>query len=335
MKKFMDEYNLSKYMLCPFHDDKNPSLRIYEKDTCWDYFCFGCRKYGSVVDLASHINNIPVIDIVNKYKLKTLYSGSGGNTDFQKMMLVCKFTAENFKSKDGNAFEVLQYLRVTRGMRDSDIRDYNLGYLDINNYHTSGANKYFPDFNNPFLVIPSNNKTCDYIQIRSILSKEYRFPKNIPRKPITLKVVENHILTLCEGFFDAVAINKTKRESIIKCVSSSSEIKDVIDHFRHNYKGIEQPIIRLMFDLDFHGRTLKYEALQIIFSAEYKNEDVFILAGRYTDPDEFYRHNAELNLNSIFDYIDTYTRFWCLERVNTSGREFILEFILEKIKEVE
>ena len=43
---------------CPFHDDKNPSMKLYE-----DHFhCFGCGKHGDVIDLVSELCGIPIIE---------------------------------------------------------------------------------------------------------------------------------------------------------------------------------------------------------------------------------------------------------------------------------
>lgn len=36
---------------CPFHDDKNPSMKIYEDN----YFCFGCRASGDVVNFTARL----------------------------------------------------------------------------------------------------------------------------------------------------------------------------------------------------------------------------------------------------------------------------------------
>jgi hypothetical protein len=35
---------------CPFHDDSNPSLQLYEGGT---FYCFGCRRGGSIYDFAA------------------------------------------------------------------------------------------------------------------------------------------------------------------------------------------------------------------------------------------------------------------------------------------
>jgi len=42
----------SRKIRCPFHDDRRPSLHVYE-DSARGWYCFGCRRGGSVYDLAA------------------------------------------------------------------------------------------------------------------------------------------------------------------------------------------------------------------------------------------------------------------------------------------
>jgi len=39
---------------CPFHEDKNPSLKIYPQN----YHCFGCGVSGDAVDFAARLYNL-------------------------------------------------------------------------------------------------------------------------------------------------------------------------------------------------------------------------------------------------------------------------------------
>ena len=51
MKSILDLYGYQtkrNVMPCPFHGERNPSLRIYPKTGGWH--CFGCGKGGSVID---------------------------------------------------------------------------------------------------------------------------------------------------------------------------------------------------------------------------------------------------------------------------------------------
>lgn len=42
---------------CPFHDDQNPSLRIYEGSGGW--WCFVCNEGGSVIDFIAKLFGLP------------------------------------------------------------------------------------------------------------------------------------------------------------------------------------------------------------------------------------------------------------------------------------
>ena len=43
-------------LACPFHDDRTPSLHCYPDGT---FYCYGCRRGGSVYDFAGHLWNVP------------------------------------------------------------------------------------------------------------------------------------------------------------------------------------------------------------------------------------------------------------------------------------
>ncbi len=36
---------------CPFHEDRNPSLKLYPDH----YYCFGCHAHGDVIDLLAKL----------------------------------------------------------------------------------------------------------------------------------------------------------------------------------------------------------------------------------------------------------------------------------------
>lgn len=45
--------------LCPFHEDKNPSLKVSLKNGKWLWHCFGCNKSGNVLDFVMAYEKIP------------------------------------------------------------------------------------------------------------------------------------------------------------------------------------------------------------------------------------------------------------------------------------
>ena len=48
------EINQRGFICCPFHNEKTPSLKIYEHS----YFCFGCGTGGDVIDFVKHYLNL-------------------------------------------------------------------------------------------------------------------------------------------------------------------------------------------------------------------------------------------------------------------------------------
>ena len=42
----------ARKVACPFHDDRDPSLHMYEGGS---FYCFGCRRGGTIYDFAAHL----------------------------------------------------------------------------------------------------------------------------------------------------------------------------------------------------------------------------------------------------------------------------------------
>lgn len=45
--------NLRRNIKCCFHNDKSPSMKIYEWNNSW--YCFGCQRWGWIVEFVSEI----------------------------------------------------------------------------------------------------------------------------------------------------------------------------------------------------------------------------------------------------------------------------------------
>lgn len=56
------EVNYSGMVRCPFHEDRTPSMKLYEDH----FYCFGCGKHGDVVTLVSELFCIPPYDAACK-----------------------------------------------------------------------------------------------------------------------------------------------------------------------------------------------------------------------------------------------------------------------------
>lgn len=54
--------NRSHMCVCPFHPDKNPSMKVNEKR----YYCFGCQAKGDAVDFVSKYYGLSLYDAAKK-----------------------------------------------------------------------------------------------------------------------------------------------------------------------------------------------------------------------------------------------------------------------------
>lgn len=50
------------FICCPFHNEKTPSMRIYEKD----YHCFGCQEHGDVISFVQKYFDLSFPDALAK-----------------------------------------------------------------------------------------------------------------------------------------------------------------------------------------------------------------------------------------------------------------------------
>ena len=54
--------NRAGYISCPFHQEKTPSLKLYEKS----FYCFGCGAHGSAIDFVSMLYNLDSLGAVKR-----------------------------------------------------------------------------------------------------------------------------------------------------------------------------------------------------------------------------------------------------------------------------
>lgn len=56
------EPNRAKFICCPFHNEKTPSMKIFEKD----YHCFGCGANGDVISFVKQLFGLSFPDALKK-----------------------------------------------------------------------------------------------------------------------------------------------------------------------------------------------------------------------------------------------------------------------------
>ena len=104
------EINRSGMACCPFHDDKNPSMKLNEEY----FYCFGCGATGDVIDFAARLYNLSPKEAAEK-----LAQDFGLAYDSQapprRRYVRQKTEAQKFKEDRDHAFRVLaDYFHLLR-----------------------------------------------------------------------------------------------------------------------------------------------------------------------------------------------------------------------------
>ena len=98
-------------MICPFHDDRNPSMKIYD-----DHFhCFGCQVHGDVIDFISRLFGITLKEAAQKLALDF---GIAEVHNTAKPSVKTKLTVIGEKQREQEAFRTLcDYCHLLRSAR--------------------------------------------------------------------------------------------------------------------------------------------------------------------------------------------------------------------------
>lgn len=65
MSDVLNKYNIkeNRHMCsCPFHKDKNPSMKIYDKT----FYCFSCNRTGDLIQFVQYLFNLSFTDAMKK-----------------------------------------------------------------------------------------------------------------------------------------------------------------------------------------------------------------------------------------------------------------------------
>ena len=66
MREVLERYGYTAdrkgFICCPFHNEKTPSMRIYDKD----YHCFGCGEHGDVITFVQKMFNLSFQEALKK-----------------------------------------------------------------------------------------------------------------------------------------------------------------------------------------------------------------------------------------------------------------------------
>jgi len=92
--------------ICPFHNEKTASLKVYAGDRGW--YCFGCGQNGSVIDFVMKIFNLNLSSAITRLNYDFNLGLGFGKPNFREMQ------AHNKKKKEEAEIKLkkeIEYMR--------------------------------------------------------------------------------------------------------------------------------------------------------------------------------------------------------------------------------
>lgn len=103
------EVNRYGKALCPFHNDRHPSMVVYDNH----YHCFACGEHGDVIDLVANLYGLPVLDAANKLAYDFGISPDKPPTQDMKDKLNKKSEAQRLRENEKLCFSaLLAYMKL-------------------------------------------------------------------------------------------------------------------------------------------------------------------------------------------------------------------------------
>lgn len=243
--------------VCPFHDDKNPSMHINEKKGF--YHCFACKAGGDVFHFVQEYERVGFYEAVERVaslcNFSLSYTSQKQETNkaiYEILPLLNAFYKHNLTQHK----EVLEYL-YSRALNDDDIRQFELGFapssqeslkllknekIELKNALECGAIKFseekkdyyasfinrisFPIYDHKGLLVGFGGRTLDSTQkAKYVNSPQCRlFDKSRVFYAFHLAkdaIAKQKEMIVCEGYMDAIAFHKAGLKNAVAVLGTA------------------------------------------------------------------------------------------------------------------
>lgn len=121
--------------LCPFHEDKQPSLSVSAEKNV--FYCFGCGAKGDAIKFVELIEKVAFTEalkiLARKFKVDAPEEHFNGNGHYEEKKLVDKMLMDAVRHYASLLFsdagrEALEVLK-SRGFTEETLRKYNVGFV--------------------------------------------------------------------------------------------------------------------------------------------------------------------------------------------------------------
>lgn len=317
--------------LCPFHNEKTPSLVVYPETQ--SFYCFGCGAGGDAVSFVMKMENLDYMEAVKllaqRAGMAVPEDGIDDESARHKMRLLeqnreaARFFHACLKSNEGR--QALAYLKG-RGLSDATIKKFGLGYAPAswdrlkNHLHKKGFTER--EMLDGYLVTNrKNNSTYDIFRNRIIFpvidirgnviafggrvmddsKPKYLNTADTPvfkksRNLFALNIAKStkrKNLILAEGYMDIIALHQAGFDNAVATLGTAltSEQANMISRYA------EETVIS--YDTDEAGRKASARAIEIFDQLAVKVRVLSYDGAK--DPDEYIKKFGSKRFEMLLD----------------------------------
>jgi DNA primase len=310
--------------LCPFHNEKSPSFKVYE--TSQHYHCYGCGESGDVITFYEKQYNLDFLEAAEKlaaeYGIDWSPGGhAGGETEkssFYEINRTAGIYYHSLLRKPGNpGFDYL----AGRGIEQQTMKAFGLGYADGRNSDLTAhlkerghdldkaadiglvikdGNRYkdryynrvmYPIINTRGKVIGFGARTLDPDgkpkYLNSSESKIFLKKNNLYAINITKDViVKEGTAIFVEGYMDVIALYQKGVRNVT--ASLGTALTSAQARMIRRYAGQ----VILAYDADSAGQDAALKGIDILRDAGLEVKVLILPDPETKDPDEFIRKHG-------------------------------------------
>ncbi|MBF7048692.1 DNA primase, partial [Campylobacter volucris] len=313
--------------VCPFHDDKNPSMHI--NSIKGFYHCFACKAGGNVFKFVMDYEKLNFVEAVEKVASWSNFSLTytlQKQDNKKSIMHILPSLNAFYKQNLSKNKEALTYL-YKRGLNDEDIRKFELGYAPSSNetlrllqneqintqealeagaikqnesgIYASFINRItFSIYDHKNLLVGFGGRTLDVTNMAKYVNSPQSKLFDKSRIFYALHLAKDEIykqkeMIICEGYMDAIALHKagfTNSVAVLGTALGENHIPLI--------KRLQARVI-LCFDNDNAGLNAALRSAHLLSLAKIDGKVVLIEGGK--DPAELVATHQEKLLFSILE----------------------------------
>lgn len=311
--------------LCPFHNDKSPSLSVSQDKQI--YKCFSCGEAGNVITFIMKQKNFNFVEalkyLADKVNIPLKLENQEESGLTKKKDILYKINSEAgrfFLSNLMNNKKAKDYL-INRGIKEEIIRKFGLGYAKdgwqnlIYHLKSKGFNEeqllevglvlkgaktgraydrfrnriMFPVFDIKGRVIGFGGRVFDDSKPKYLNSPEtVLFQKGTNLYGLNFAIkneIKDRYFIIVEGYMDFIALYQNGITNVVASLGTALTVNQARLLKRYADKVI------ISYDADFAGQTATLRGLEILKEAGFEVRVISIPKGK--DPDEFVRLNGK------------------------------------------